>query len=73
MSDENNCKHPDRLKGKPGECSPEQRKECHGDEPRHACTPPSECQKPERLRGTPGQCSPDQIRECHGDDQSHPC
>ncbi len=27
----NQCGHPEKLKGKPGECSPEQIKECHGD------------------------------------------
>lgn len=32
-----NCKHPERLKGKPGECSPEQIKECHGEEKEHSC------------------------------------
>ncbi|MFW5982204.1 MAG: hypothetical protein ACOCQO_03240 [Halanaerobiaceae bacterium] len=31
------CEHPERLKGKPGECSPEQIKECHGDEKAHSC------------------------------------
>jgi hypothetical protein len=31
------CKHPERLKGKPGECSPEQIKECHGDVKEHPC------------------------------------
>jgi ArsR family transcriptional regulator len=25
------CEHPEKLKGKPGECTPEQIKECHGD------------------------------------------
>ena len=25
------CEHPERLKGKPGECAPEQIEECHGD------------------------------------------
>lgn len=25
------CEHPERLKGKPEECTPEQIKECHGD------------------------------------------
>ena len=27
----NGCEHPERLKGKPGACNPEQIKECHGD------------------------------------------
>ena len=31
------CQHPDRLKGKPGECTPEQIKECHRDEKEHPC------------------------------------
>jgi len=34
-----NCDHPDKLKGKkPGECTTEQVKECHGDEKNHHCT-----------------------------------
>ncbi|MBA1335102.1 MAG: hypothetical protein HPY66_0724 [Firmicutes bacterium] len=32
-----NCEHPEKLKGKPGECSPEQIKECHGDTEGHPC------------------------------------
>ena len=31
------CEHPEKLKGKPGECSPEQIKECHGDVKEHPC------------------------------------
>jgi hypothetical protein len=31
------CKHPERLKGKPGECSPEQIRECHGAVVEHPC------------------------------------
>lgn len=33
------CEHPERLKGKPEECTPEQIKECHGDIPieEHPC------------------------------------
>jgi len=31
------CEHPERLKGKPGECSPEQITECHGDVKEHSC------------------------------------
>lgn len=31
------CEHPDKLKGKPGECTPEQIKECHGDVKEHPC------------------------------------
>jgi hypothetical protein len=32
------CERPERLKGKPGECSPEQIRECHGDAAGHCCT-----------------------------------
>ncbi len=39
MPDEKkNCEHPEKLKGKPGDCSPEQIKECHGEEAGHSCT-----------------------------------
>jgi len=31
------CEHPEKLKGKPGECSPDQIKECHGEVKEHAC------------------------------------
>ncbi|AEF93226.1 hypothetical protein Desca_0330 [Desulfotomaculum nigrificans CO-1-SRB] len=31
------CQQPDKLKGKPGQCSPEQIKECHGSEESHSC------------------------------------
>lgn len=31
------CQHPERLKGKPEECNPEQIKECHGDTKEHPC------------------------------------
>ena len=36
------CQKTDRLKGKPGECTPEQIKECHGDEKDHPCVPKKE-------------------------------
>lgn len=32
------CQKPEQLKGKPGECSPEKIKECHGDAKEHPCT-----------------------------------
>ncbi len=39
MSEEKKkCENPDKLKGKPGECSPEQVKECHGEKKGHSCT-----------------------------------
>jgi len=31
------CEHPDKLKGKPSECTPEQIRECHGDTATHPC------------------------------------
>jgi ArsR family transcriptional regulator, arsenate/arsenite/antimonite-responsive transcriptional repressor len=33
------CQHPDRLPGKPEDCTPEQIRECHGDEKDHPCVP----------------------------------
>jgi DNA-binding transcriptional ArsR family regulator len=33
------CQQPIRLKGKPEECTPEQIRECHGDEKNHPCVP----------------------------------
>jgi len=32
------CQHPEKLKVKPGDCTLDQIKECHGDEKGHACT-----------------------------------
>jgi ArsR family transcriptional regulator len=31
------CERPEKLKGKPEECTPEQIKECHGDVKKHPC------------------------------------
>ncbi len=31
------CQHPEKLKGKPGECTLEVIKECHGDDKEHPC------------------------------------
>ena len=31
------CEHPERLKGDPKDCSPEQIKKCHGDAKKHSC------------------------------------
>jgi len=31
------CEHPEKLTGKPGECSIEQIRECHGDANEHHC------------------------------------
>jgi hypothetical protein len=32
-----NCQYPEKLEGKPEECSPEQIKECHGETETHPC------------------------------------
>jgi hypothetical protein len=34
---EDKCEHPEKLKGRPGECTPEQIRECHGDVEGHPC------------------------------------
>ncbi len=36
------CQKPDRLKGKPEECTNEQIRECHGNEKDHLCMPKNE-------------------------------
>ena len=36
------CQQPERLKGKPEECTPEQIRECHRDEKNHPCVPKKE-------------------------------
>ena len=33
------CENQEKLRGKPGECSPEQVRECHGDVKFHPCAP----------------------------------
>ena len=67
------CQHPDRLQGRPEECSPEQIRKCHGEGAGHPCVADSGCQHPDRLKGRPEECSPEQIRRCHGDVTGHPC
>ena len=34
----NDCQKPEKLEGKPQECSPEQIRECHGSDDKHPCT-----------------------------------
>jgi len=34
------CQHPEKLEGKPEECTPEQIKECHGEVEEHPCESP---------------------------------
>ena len=31
------CVHPERLEGEPGDCTPEQMRECHGHISEHPC------------------------------------
>lgn len=31
------CAHPERLEGEPGDCTPEQIRECHGEVSDHPC------------------------------------
>ena len=39
------CEQPEKLKGKPEDCTPEQIKECHGEVKEHPCVE----QKPDKL------------------------
>ena len=39
------CQYPEKLKGKPEECTPEQIKECHGDKKEHPCEEKKESTK----------------------------
>jgi len=39
IEDQEACKHPEKLKGKPEECTPEQIRECHGGAREHPCEP----------------------------------
>ncbi|SJZ71243.1 hypothetical protein [Selenihalanaerobacter shriftii] len=36
-SNNSKCKHPEKLKGKPGECSQERIRKCHGEQKGHSC------------------------------------
>ncbi len=67
------CEQPENLKGAPQDCSPEQIRQCHGDDAGHPCTESTACEHPERLKGKPGECSPEQIRQCHGSEAEHRC
>ena len=67
------CRKPEDLTGKPEDCSPEQIRKCHGEAEEHPCVETVGCEHPERLHGKPGDCSPEQIRQCHGDAACHPC
>ena len=45
--DQKICLRPENLKGKPGECSPEQIKICHGKVKQHLCDEPAKTDKGE--------------------------
>ena len=45
---EKKCQNPDMLKGKPGECTPEQIRKCHGEGAVHPCITLSSDEKPEQ-------------------------
>lgn len=34
-----NCQRPEKLRGRPEDCTPEQIKECHGSVRKHPCVP----------------------------------
>ena len=40
------CEHPEKLKGKPEDCPPEQKMECHGVTVEHSCY--GEAKKPSK-------------------------
>ncbi len=67
------CLKPEKLKGSPRDCTPEQIRECHGEAVGHACVETAGCEHPERLKGKPGECSQERIRQCHGDAAEHRC
>ncbi len=37
LSEKNKCQKPEKLKDKPEKCSPEQIRECHGNDKGHEC------------------------------------
>ncbi len=47
--DKEKCQKPENLKGKPGECSPEQIKKCHGEVKNHPCVSKKDEKKIEAL------------------------
>jgi len=36
------CQKPEKLKGRPKDCTPEQIRECHGTDEKHPCIKPAE-------------------------------
>lgn len=56
---------------RPGECSEEQIRKCHGESGQHSCVNDG-CADPSQLMREPSSCTPEQIRRCHGEGD-HPC
>ena len=56
---------------RPGECSKERIRTCHGESGTHACVNDG-CADPSQQVREPSSCTPEQIRRCHGDGE-HPC
>ena len=51
------CEQPDKLQGKPGDCSEAQKKECHGDAPKHCSDASTPCCEEEKKPEPPaGSC-----------------
>ncbi len=67
------CQRPENLDGEPADCSPEQIRECHGEDLAHPCSGASECENSDELDTVPEECSAEQVRKCHGDAEGHPC
>ena len=42
FGEKQSCEKPEKLKGKPEDCSPEQIEECHGVEKEHSCVKKSD-------------------------------
>jgi hypothetical protein len=70
--DDRGCGNPEKLEGKPEDCSEKQVRECHGEGGSHGCEE-SGCERPEKLTGRPADCPEERVRECHGDSAAHPC
>lgn len=68
------CQKAKDVNTRPGDCSPEQIEECHGDAQRHPCVATEGCEHPEKLKERkPGDCSAEQVRKCHGSAAEHHC
>ena len=72
MCDTNSTSGCDRADNvRPGECSKEQIRTCHGETGNHPCVKDG-CADPSQLVRDPSNCTPEQNRQFHGDGE-HPC